>query len=139
REKHGSVGIGVQVAIILQVPAKRAHISRIQHHAPRQFRLDRELVGVGSWDLSLRIGRKHSWRTQQDVLWVYILGKSVGEGGLHRLRRVPNEVEHPIALEAVVEHAAAGTNNDSLSARDIPGHAKAWTPLNPAILLEVLV
>ena len=117
----------------------RAHIGGIQHHAPRQPGLNAELIVVSGRNLAGRIGRVQVRRSKQHVARVDVLREAVVQRRLNRLGRIADEVEHAVALEAVVVDAAAGADHDVLLAGDIPRDAETRAPLRAAVLLQILV
>jgi hypothetical protein len=70
---------------------------------------------------------------------VYVLRETVGQRGLNGLRRIPDEVEHPVALEAIVNKTTAGADHHPRIAEHVPCDTEPRSPLIAPVFAEVLV
>ena len=77
-------------------------------------------------------------RSEQNVLGIDGGDQVLVEGRADGFRRIGDGVENAVALDAVIVDAAAGAQHDVLFAGDVPGDAETRTPLQAAVLEEVL-
>ena len=77
---------------------------------------------------------------QQYVVRIDVLCEPVVQIRLHVLRRITDEVEYAVALEAVIVDTAAGADDEGFcSPGDVPCDTETRSPLRSTVLLQVLV
>ena len=135
RRQEGDALTGPDV----QVPGKGTDVCRVEHHAPGQTSLDAELEVVSGRNLRSRIGCVDRRWSKEDIVRIDVLSKTVRQSRLNVLRRIADEVEHAVALEAVIVDSGAGSDDQALVPCDIPCHAEPRAPLRSAVVLQVLV
>src|ERR1022692_2949024 len=121
------------------MPRHGSDVSDIQNRIPRKALLYAELIRVGSRNLAGRVNL-HGTRWRKHCRGgIELLSITVISGDAEGFGRVGNRVERAVALYAVIIDSAAGADHEILFAGDVPGNSEAGTPLQTAVLGQVLI
>ncbi len=121
------------------MPRLGADVRDIQNRIPRKALLYAELIRVRSRNLAGRVNLHGSRRREHRGGGIELLSITVLRGDAERFGRVGNRVERAVALYAVIIDSAAGANYEIPFAGDVPGNSEAGTPLQTAVLGQVLI
>src|SRR5690349_4138633 len=107
------------------MPGQCTHVRHVQHRAERKPGLNAQLILICSRNLPGRISHRNRRRPQEYVFRVDSSSEALVQGWANSYGRIPDRIEHTVALDAIVVNAATGAEHYLSLSCHVPGEPKS--------------